>query len=186
MDSQERRKIKSFNIIIESDLLRVHPLLAKILPLTISRENLNSFLNSVVQTSEMIWSIYLDTVRVSLKGPNLRGRTSFTGEEYLSQQVKDICDVIREETGVDPRKQLIYSGKDMVYGVHTDALKKQFMPKRKNPFDPISSEEIILRRQLAENHWNRSRLNDRQRKENNERQEKATEVSEYFFSDKKR
>jgi len=167
-----QKPTKTFTIKIDSDAMRYRPSLIN-LPTQIDAVVFNDFLK-VIEDIGFECSIYLNKIHVSMPQNKFRGKTDYLGLDYLPRHINDISDVIREATGVDPRRNLVYSAKGSIY--------ENMQRSRNHPFDPIPAEEIRLRRLLAESHWNRQRFHDRQRKESNEREEKIEYVQEYFRS----
>jgi hypothetical protein len=179
-----------FRVTVERDLLRLYPQLAK-LPAEIDPQTLDAFASAIEARPEgMSAQIANGTVRIESRSPIQRGRLDYLGLEIPDPELKEICEIIREDTGIDPRRYAIYCERGSIFNnlpesarVHTRNGLPALHPKaQRHPLDPISSEEIQERRLLAETRWSRSKqrqpqVNDRDRAETEKR---INEVKQYF------
>ena len=114
-----------------------------------------------------------NVLKVSLFNVNREGNDDYLGLPKVQGQLKDICDVIRETTafgthsGIDPRTQIYFSRKSSI--LHGSNLSENaliapnYVPARgerkRHPLDLVSTEEVALRRQLANQRWEERRKN---------------------------
>jgi hypothetical protein len=146
-------------VVIEQDLLRKYPALAK-LPEYIDFSRVKTFVKAIETRPEgMRTSINNNVLRISPRNNIVRGRVDYLGLEIPDEKLSEICDVIYEDTHVDPRREIYYSKRGSLFENFTEdaQIEPNFLrsgkKRERHPLDRVSCEEVILRRELAERRW---------------------------------
>jgi len=121
----------------------------------------------------------------------IRGRLDYLGLEVIPEEMNDVCDVIRESTNIDPRREIYFSKKGSLFEKFSDdaMIQPNYIPARgerkRHPLDRVSCEEVIQRRDLAEKRWdNRVRKLNRKSRKTAEEEREVDNVKKYFFPEK--
>jgi hypothetical protein len=135
-----------------------------------------------------------NVLKVFLVNVNREGNDDYLGLLKVDGPLKDICDVIRETTsfgkrgGIDPRTQIYYSRKSSVLqgsNLSDDAMiAPNYIPARgerkRHPLDRVSTEEVVLRRQLANQRWEKQKKEQKERLKRSSASRKIENAKEYL------
>jgi hypothetical protein len=190
--------VKKFSIKVDHNTLRACPFLDKLQKQLYPMSALNSAINALENRQEGLKvELVYNVLKVTLKKVDRDCNDDYLGLPRVSDHLRDICDVIREttsfgtHTGLDPRAQIYYSRKSSVLqgsDLHDNALiAPNCLPsrgqKKQHALDLVSTEEIILRRQLADRRWEEQKR--QQRKRSNNLDDRKIKNAVDFFSNKK-
>ena len=156
-----RRKTK-ISISIDQNALRKYPFLDKLQKQFFPFDTLNDMMNALEKRQEGFKVTLLNNVlRISLKEVSREGNEDDLGLLRIDGQLKDLCEVIRDDTRSDPRKEIFYSRKASILAgsnLSDEALLvPNHLPSRgqrsRHPLDKVSTEEVSKRRELADKRW---------------------------------
>jgi hypothetical protein len=184
-------KSRRIQVVVEQDLLRKFPHLAK-LSEWIEFDRLNAFILAIEKRPEkMKVTVINNALRISAKEMIVSGRLDYLGLERPSDELNDLCDVIRDQTNRDPRREVYYSRKSSVFRElgeeamitpNTLYIRKS---RGRHPLDLVSTEEVMARRELADRRWNKRAFKGKRKASKDEKDSLDKEVKDYFFSEKK-
>jgi hypothetical protein len=189
----KNKKGSNYNITIDVDLLKMFPQLST-LPASIDPASYHDFVTAVESRSEgMKVELSRGIVRIKSKSPIRRNRFDFLGLEIPDPKLNEICEVIRDDTGRDPRRDIVYAKRGSILGDLPESARvhiRNGLPRpqvKSHPLNPISDEELVTRRELSESRWTRSkRYNTKiQDTRKTEIEEKSNEVKKFFFRKKR-
>jgi hypothetical protein len=154
-------------------------------------DTLNDIMNALESRPEGFKVILLNNVlRITLKEVNREGNEDDLGLPRIEGQLKDLCEVIRDDTKSDPRKEIYYSKKASILAgsnLSDEALLvPNHLPSRgqrsRHPLDKISCEEVSKRRELADKRW--SNVEKRKSKKRKTHVDEAIQRTQRFFEQK--
>ena len=133
--------------------------------------------------------VVYNVLKISLRHVDTLANEDHLGLPKIEGDLKDLCDVIRESTsfgkrgGIDPRTQIYYSRRSSILqgsDLGDDALlTPNSLPtkgeRKKHPLDLTSTEEVILRRQLADRRWQ-----EQKKKQRNNANKKIENAKNFF------
>lgn len=187
---------KKFSISIDNNALRQYPYLDKLQRQLFPISALNEVMNALENRREGFrLELVYNVLKVFLINVNREGNDDYLGLLKVDGPLKDICDVIRETTtfgahaGIDPRTQIYYSKKSSIlHGTNLteDALiAPNYVPARgerkRHPLDLVSTEEVVLRRQLANQRWEQQKKEQRERNKRLNTSTRKIENAKDFF-----
>jgi len=185
-DSRKKTKI---SISIDQNALRKHPFLDKLQKQFFPFDTLNDIMNALEKRPEGFKVTLINNVlRISLKEVNREGNEDDLGLPRIDGQLKELCEVIRDDTRRDPRKEILFSRKASILAGSTLAdealLVPNHLPSRgqrsRHPLDRVSTEEVMKRRELADKRWANVQKHKPPKKKRTYADEAIQRTQEYF------
>lgn len=184
-----------FRVEIEPDLLKACPSLCRELPLWVESNEINSLINSISDRGRgMQVAIHVNVVKILCNDPRfMPADPDILGLERADELLKQVCDVVREFTNLDPRRAVLYAKRGSAFENLSDEamIEPNYLNRnrrRRHALDRISCEEITERRRLAESKWNNQLAATQQpsRESQVHDEERTEEVLQFFFPNSKK
>jgi hypothetical protein len=156
------RKRNKIMVSIDPNVLRKYPFLDKLQKQYFPLDTLNEIMNALEKRPEGFKVTLLNNMlRISLRTINREGNEDDLGLPRIEGRLKEICEVVRDDTRSDPRKEVVFSRKSSILAgsnLSDDALiVPNHLPTKKvrvrHPLDRVSTEEVAKRRELADKRW---------------------------------
>ena len=156
------RKRNKITVSVDPNVLRKYPFLDKLQKQYLPLNTINDVMNAIEKRPEGFKVTLLNNIlRISLRTVNREGNEDDLGLPRIDGQLKEICEVIRDDTRSDPRKEIYFSRKSSILAgsnLADDALMvPNHLPPRgqrvRHPLDKVSTEEVAKRRELADKRW---------------------------------
>jgi hypothetical protein len=148
---------------IDPALVKKYPHLSKI-PQSIASNRLDHFITAIESRAEkMKAEISNGVLWIEERTTEPPKRLDYLGLVKPDAKLQEICQSINEDTGIDPRREAIYSRRGSAFeNLSENAMINQTngLPGRarvRHALDPIASEEIVQRREIADARWTRSK-----------------------------
>jgi hypothetical protein len=168
------RKKNKIIVSVDPNALRKYPFLDKLQKQYLPLDTLNDIMNALERRPEGFKVVLLSNIlRISLKVVNRDGNEDDLGLPRIEGQLKEICEVVRDETRTDPRKEIYFSRRASVLAGSDLADEALIVPNHlpsrgqrvRHPLDRVTTEEVMKRRELADKRWSDG-LKRRPRKRN--------------------
>jgi hypothetical protein len=181
------RKKNKIMISVDPNVLRKYPFLDKLQKQYLPFESLNDIMNALEKRSEGFRVTLLNNIlRVSLKTISRDSNEDDLGLQRIEGQLKEICEVIRDDTRSDPRKEIYFSRKSSILAgsdLSDDALlAPNHMPAKgqrvRHPLDRVSTEEVNKRRELSDRRW--AEIYKRRPRKRNPAEESVRDAQKFF------
>jgi hypothetical protein len=177
-----------YSIVIDSNALRKYPFLDKLTKEKISSEKVNDFINAVEARPEGFKvELINQSIRVILKQVDREGNEDTLGLPRIEGQLKEICEIFRDDTRVDPRKEIYFSRKSSILNGSEFTEEALIAPnslpvkgnRKRHPIDRVTCEEVVKRRELADRRW--SSVNKKRKHQPSKQQHRDTENAKDYF-----